>query len=70
MNAIHAACGCEWAGAFCPHCGRAKTSPLHVTRCHAAERGIPICLKHRKDQWGFCEVCGVDVIPLEKAGQR
>jgi hypothetical protein len=38
----YAACGCEWAGAFCPHCGQAKLSPLHVTRCHATERAVPV----------------------------
>ena len=34
-----AACGCEWTGAFCPHCGRGTTGGGHVIRCHRAAVG-------------------------------
>ena len=65
---VYAACGCEWAGAFCPHCGQSKMTPAHVTRCHAWQRKIPVCLRHRSDQWGFCVQCGVNLIPSPNGG--
>jgi hypothetical protein len=59
---LHAACGCEWAGAFCPHCGRSIINGAHTIRCHLAALGKPVCLHMTRDQWGFCRECGVDII--------